>query len=71
MFTALGILGWLILLPFLLIFYIPLRMARVRGRSVFIWFVLTLFLTPLITIPLIAILGDGYAYRRARPYYNR
>ena len=59
------------MLPFLLIFYIPLRMARVRGRSVFIWFVLTLFLTPVITIPLIAILGDGYMNRRGRAYYSR
>ena len=66
MFSALSILLFILLLPFLMIFYIPIRMARVRGRSTFIWFVLTLFLTPITTIILLAILGDGRAVRRVR-----
>lgn len=70
MLTVLGILGIILILPALLIFYIPLRMARVRGRSVFIWFVLSLFLTPIITMIMLAILGDGYQNRRMRREYR-
>lgn len=58
----------LIFLPLILILYIPVRMAYVRGRSRFIWLVLSIFLTPLVTILLLAILGDGY--RNRRRYYS-
>lgn len=36
----------------------PMVMAQNRNRSAFIWFLLTLWATPVVTIPVLLLIGD-------------
>ena len=48
---------------FILLFWviIPVNMATKRGRSGIGWFIFTIFITPIWTIIILAILGDSKA----------
>jgi hypothetical protein len=54
-----------LILGFWLCILLPAQLAATRGRSAVIWVILTIFLSPLLTIPLLLIFGRVKRDRRS------
>ncbi len=53
-------------IAFLLICYLITTMANKQGRNVFVWLLLSLFVSPILVILCLALLGDTEERRREK-----
>ena len=58
MLNNIGLPGLVMVLIFLCLFYLPIPMAKKRGRNPYLWFLWGLILSPILALPLLLILGQ-------------
>ena len=61
MLNNIGLPGLVLLLIILFLHYLPIPMAKKRGRSSFLWFLWGIVLSPILALPLLLILGEKQA----------